>query len=276
MAKLHFITYAEGQCFKTGYPYQKTQELLHTSIESHTSYEVIHHRYNFEKIKKKEWFKEIEHFPNIPLLEGQEDWYTRGGYWCAWKTYLTAEIYKLLNDGDILFFCDSSRHFREPFTTNLDNVLNSAIKEGSILGGCANNITHNSASTYNNPGPWKIGWPESQKYKHLFNQPHLLVTWYMLRKDKVMDKLLEEWIELFHIEYNGHPIFAYSHVPEQGLWNILANKHNQYVYLNKELTHHQAKRHNEIFEHANRNYEEYFLSLHRFNTLIPFDDINFP
>ena len=72
MGKLHFITYANGKNRNTGLSYVDTQRKLVGSIENVTSKEVVFHANNLDSLKQKDWYKHIEHFPELNPSDLQE------------------------------------------------------------------------------------------------------------------------------------------------------------------------------------------------------------
>lgn len=244
MGKLHLLTYAQGNALNDGYEYAKTQKLLTDSIQDFTKREVVFHTYNLDSIRTKNWFKYIKDFPSIP---DPHKW-SRGGYWCAWKAFLSLEVFGSMSDGDLLYYIDSSRWQREGIMDNIDKLLDYVEQNESIFGSIGNDNTHIEGDACSNIKLWKLIWPESEDMlPTLLNTQHILTTWYILRKDKITENILREWADLFKgVEIDGVPIFTLHQTPEQSLWNILVYREKGKVFhINREdYTHSLAKNFN--------------------------------
>lgn len=244
MSKIHLLTYAQGNALNDGYEYAKTQKLLTDSIQNFTKREVIFHTHNLDTIRVKDWFKHIKDFPSIP----DPHLWSRGGYWCSWKAFLTLEVFNQMSVGDVLYYIDSSRWQREGILDNIDKLIDYVVEKESIFGSIGNDNNQLTGDACSNTKLWELIWPESKTIlPTLLNTQHILTTWYILRKDSITQKILNEWVNLFiGNNIDGVPIFTLHQTPEQSLWNILVYREKGKVFsINREdYTHSLAKNFN--------------------------------
>lgn len=107
---IHLVLYSNNE------PYDTTKILTIESIYKYTTKHVIIHDYNLEKIKQKVWFQHIKDLPSI-YTEGRRD-----GFYNSWKAFITKDVYDEMKEGDILYYVDSSQHFRIGFEENIDKL----------------------------------------------------------------------------------------------------------------------------------------------------------
>jgi len=248
MGKLHFITYAEGKG-RDGYEFSNTQKLMIDSIQSKTNKEVVFHTHNLESISKKEWFKYIK---DLPLIN-RPSYIRRDGYYCAYKIFLTKEVYDLMDDDDILYYNDSSQYFRIGFTENIDRLLKYVEYNGHVCGSVGNTRKNSSPGCCDNPYIWKMIWPDSiEIFENILNKPHILAAWYLFTKNKKSEDFINEWINsATNLKLNDLPIITYHHTVDQSLLNIIAYKHGYKTFKNN-VTHEENKNHNEIHQKLNQ------------------------
>lgn len=98
---IHLILYSHKE------PFDTTKRLTIKSINKYSKKKVIIHDYNLEKIKQKEWFQHIKDLPFIQK-SGKRD-----GYYNSWKAFITKDVYDEMEDGDILYYVDSSQYFKK-------------------------------------------------------------------------------------------------------------------------------------------------------------------
>lgn len=258
MQKLHFITFATGNSRVTKKPYSLTQELMINSIQNFTKREVIFHTYDLDKFKSKDWFSEIQFLETYSNLE-----WKREGYFCAYKALLPWDVFKEMEEGDLLYYADSSAYYIEPFTENIDNFLDIVDSIGHIMGSAGTNTKHNSFNCCDRKEVWDYIWPDHPS--DIFKKPHLLASWFALKKNTTSEKFLNEWSSLvFNGTYDGRPLITFQHTVDQCLFNILVYRDKLKTFFNGKI-HDYNKNHNNVHRFLNekiKNGEEidqYFL-----------------
>lgn len=248
MGKLHFVTYANGVNRVTGNSYVATQKLLNDSISKFTSREVILHKHGIDSIKQKEWFKHIEHFPTLRASD-----YGRDGYYCSYKILLIKEVYDMMEDGDIVYYADSSGYYPEPFNQNIDRLLKYVEYNGHVCGAVGNTVKHNDFYCCDNPVVWKELWPESAEiFDSLVVKPHALSSWLLFAKNKKSEQIINEWVDAtINKTYNGLPLCSFHHTIDQSLMNILIYKHGDYKVFVNDVVHEINKNNNEVHKRLN-------------------------
>jgi hypothetical protein len=249
MGTIHHITFATGTSRVTGDPYSITQKLLVDSIQSQTKRRVISHEHNMESMKEQSWFHKIEHFPRVEM--GGKDW-ARDGYFCAYKALFANDLLDKIDEGDYIYYTDSSAYFREPFTENLDRFFDYVDYNGHICGSHGNDFSHSHMECLDNTDVWKLIWSESEKYlPNLLNQKHMLASWYCFKNTEINRKFIREWSHLItDVNINGRPIITMHHTVDQSLFNILVYKYGFRTFYND--THHDHnKNHNNVHRFIN-------------------------
>jgi len=246
MANIHHITYATGNNRITGLRYSDTQKLLVDSIQSHTRRNVIHHTFDLEKIKKQSWYYKVAEYPT----RFPERW-GRDGLYCAYKVFPAAELIESIDDGDFIYYTDSSGYYREPFQQNIDRLFDYVEYNGHACGSSGNDFKNNSFGCCDNRNVWNRIWPESwDKYDWLMNRYHILASWYCFQKNPESVKFLREWAYYFTDEIDGIPLCTFHHTVDQSIFNILVYKYGMKVFFNN--THHDYnKNHNNVHRQLN-------------------------
>jgi hypothetical protein len=259
MSKVHHITFATGNSRVTGLPYSITQKLLIDSIGTKTKRKVISHEYDLESFKKINSFNKISNFPNINI-----EW-KRDGYFCAYKALLAKEILEKVDEGDLIYYTDSSAYFKEPFTEDLDLFFDFVDWNGNICGSHGNDFTHNSFDCFTNTDVWNYIWPDSSKYlPNLLDQKHILASWYCLKNTEINRKFINEYSDLITDGYiKNRPIVTMHHTVDQSIFNALVYKYKFNVFYND--THHDFnKNHNNVHRFINS------LNVKKIEELLPF------
>lgn len=250
MQKVHYITFATGRNRVTKLPYSDTQKMLVDSIQSQTKRKVVFHTHTLESLKQQSWFHKIEHFPNIDI--GGKDW-AREGYFCAYKALFANDLLDKIDEGDYIYYTDSSAYFREPFTENLDRFFDYVDYNGHICGSHGNDFSHNSFGCLKNQDVWQKVWYDSAKYlPQLLNHKHMLASWYCFKNTEINRKFIREWSHLItDVDIDGRPIVTMHHTVDQSLFNILVYKYGFRTFFNN--THHDHnKNHNNIHRFINK------------------------
>jgi hypothetical protein len=251
MSKIHHITFSTGVNRVTRRPYAETQKLLVESIQSQTKRQVVHHTHDLESMKQQPWFHKIEHFPSIQLEKNELGW-VRDGYFCAYKALFANALLDTIDEGDYIYYTDSSAYFREPFTENLDRFFDYVDYNGHVCGARGNDFAHCDFGCLTNEDVWRLVWPESRHYlPKLLNHKHLLASWYCFKNTEENRKFIREWAHLVTDVYIGNrPIVTLHHTVDQSLFNILVYKYGLRTFFNN-TNHDHNKNHNNVHRFIN-------------------------
>lgn len=247
---LHLVVYSNNEPFNT------TKRLNIESIKLYTSRNVVIHDYNLDSIKQKSWFTYIKGLPGI-YKDGRRD-----GYYNSWKAYITEEVYESMDENDILYYVDSSQHYRNGFTENIDKLCDICEKLSCIAGSVSSDTRNNSVECCDKLHIWKKMMPADLSYLDKF---HVLNSWFLFKKCKDNDLFIKEWS--YYTSYTDQeckdPLVTYHHTGDQSIFNILVNKHNMPVFFSKDTHHCENKDKNRVLSIINHslNVEDYFILL---------------
>lgn len=255
MNNLHLVTLANNQ------PYVNTQQLLVNSIKNYTSYNVVFHTHNIETIKDKDWFVYLKDLPNIHR-RGRRD-----GYYCAWKGFLVKDAYEQMQEGDVVYYIDSSKHFQNGIQQNFDKFLNLLNNKYKYFVGSISSDVPNSPDCCNDLRVWSQIYSDVETCKTFLPKPHLLCSNVAFAKDEQSEKIINEWVDACKKTLDGIPLVTYHHTVDQSLMNIIAYKHDLKVFYKKENHHHMNKDCNLIHKIINGtdDYDQYFINIRSHN-----------
>jgi hypothetical protein len=151
-----------------------------------------------------------------------------GGYW-LWKPYIVNETFKKINEGDYLFYMDSTYYFTEDFTPLYEEFM----KENDFL------VWQNKPNEGVNPMKRLCKMDVIQKYG--MEQPILNENaneyWagaFLLKKTPRMVQMIQEWLDMCCNEHDitdeqsqlpNHSEFL-DHRHDQSLLSIVLLKYN--------------------------------------------------
>lgn len=227
-------------------PYNTTKKLTIDSVNHFTKNKIIIHDYNLEIIKSTPWFYKIENLPYINK-KGKRD-----GYYNSWKAFITKEVYDKANEGDIIYYVDSSQYYRSGFTENIDKLCECAYKIGFIAGSVGNNVNNNSYSCCDNIDIWNIIIPNNNNNVYL-KKMHVLNSWFILKKHTDNDLFINEWVyfSCYKDDTLKDPLVTYHHTGDQSIFNILVYKHNLSVFYDETIDHDTNKNKNIVLKILN-------------------------
>lgn len=249
MKTIHFVTYANGNSRVTGFPFAYTQKILVDSIQAQTKRKVVLHTHNLETVKNQKWFNKIEHFPNIEM--GEKAW-ARDGYFNSFKALIIHDLLDKIDEGDYIYYTDSSAYAREPFMQNLDRFFDYVDYNGHICGSHGNDFMHRSFGCLSNQDVWKVIWPESEMYlPRILSHTHILNSWFCFKNTDKNRKFIKEWSYLTtNVVINEKPIITIHHTVDQSLFNVLVYKYGFGTFFNN-TKHDDNKNHNNIHKFIN-------------------------
>ena len=241
--KVHFITFAEGKHRSTGYEFANTQKLLVDSIQSHTNYEVVFHTHNLHSISLQPWFYKVKNYPST----FDSEWWKRDGYLCAYKVYLTKQVLDIAEEGDLVYYTDSSAYYQDPFNENLDRFFKYVEYNGHVCGAISTDCRHNSFGCCDNKEIWNIVYPNSSiDFEKMLNKMHIVASWFCFQKNESSKKFVDEWAKWFEYEYDGLPLARYHHTVDQSIFNMMVYKHGFKVFFDDKNYHEENKNHNAV------------------------------
>ena len=238
---IHFVTYANN------YPFINTQIILNDSINNFSKYNIIKHRYNIESLKHSEYFNDLAN-----LLNSKKSGY-RDGFYNAFKAIIINDVYNKMGDNDILYYVDSSQHFKTPFTENIDKLIEYCYSELNFIAGsfgkdCSNNRDNACDDKY----VWNTIAP-NLKYENIIHKPHILNSWFVIKKTKTNELFLREW--LYYTFYKNTPdnnaLVTYHHTVDQSIFNILVYKYNLLSFYYEPIKHNENKDRNLVLNIIN-------------------------
>jgi hypothetical protein len=246
---IHLVVYSNGE------PYDTTKRHIMKSIHQCTKKKVIIHDYNLKKIKKKPWFEYIKDLPSIDK-PGRRD-----GYYNSWKAFIIKEVYDSMKEDDILYYVDSSRHFKEGFTENIDKLCNITNDIKCVAGSIGNDLKNKDEDCCNNVMVWNKIIPKSNK-KYL-EYPHVLNTWFLFKKCKSNDDFINDWAYYScYTDKHTDPLVTYHHTGDQSIFSILVVKYNLPVFYHKDIKCNYNKNKNLVLSILNRSMKnDYFVTL---------------
>lgn len=242
----------------SGEPFDTTKRLTIETAHKYITKPLQIHSYNLQMIQQKEWFKYIKDLPNFHK-GGRRD-----GYYCAYKVFCTYEVYNSMKDDDILYYVDSSQHYRTGFTENMDKLCDIVSEKGFIAGSVGDDVRNNSFSCCDNIKVWNRIIPNNNNEKYL-NGRHILNSWFALKKTDKNTEFMNEWILwcMYRDNELPDPLITYHHTADQSIFNILVRKYNFPVFYSKNVRHDENKNKNTVLRILNNtnNHEEYFIYL---------------
>jgi hypothetical protein len=247
--KVHLITYANNL------PFSETQQMLNDSVEHFTSYNVIKHNYNLEIISKLDWF------PKVNELLKYQIRYSRDGYFNSWKPFIIKDVIDKTDEGDIIYYVDSSRYYISGFESNIDRLFDTINDLEFISGSFTNDVRNNSFNCCDIMEVWKNIIPNVND--NVLNYPHILNSWFGFKKNTFTTNFINEWIKYSFEEINNEPLIIKHHTVDQSIFNILCHKHSTYCFFEKTLNHNDNKNRNTVLSFINNNddFKKYFIKI---------------
>ena len=188
----------------------------------------------------------------------------RDGYYCAYKAFCPYEVYNSMNEDDVLYYVDSSQHFRAGFTENIDKLCDIVNEKGFIAGSVGDNVRNNSFGCCNNINVWNKIIQNNDNTKYL-NDRHVLASWFILKKNETNTDFMNEWVK-WCVYKDGNlpdPLITYHHTVDQSIFNILVRKYNLPVFYHKDVSHEDNKNKNRVLNVINNSTDtnQYFIHL---------------
>ena len=137
-----------------------------------------------------------------------------------------------MNDGDILYYVDSSQHYRNGFTDSVDKLCDIVLKNGIIAGSVGKDVNNNNYGCCNNIDIWNKIIPNNDNRDYL-NKMHILNSWFILVKNNINTNFLNDWNYWSIYKDNEliNPLVTYHHTADQSIFNILANSNNTFFTI---------------------------------------------
>jgi len=249
---VHLVLYSNHE------PFDTTKRLTIESILSCTQKNVIIHDYNLEKIKEKKWFKYIKDLHFI-YKAGRRD-----GYYNSWKAFIIKDVYDEMNDGDILYYVDSSQYFITGFNQPIDKLCDIVNEKLCIAGSIGDDMQNNTAGCCDDIMVWNKIITDRDNNQYL-SKRHVLNSWFLFKKCDSNNTFINEWVYFSSYTDNDmkYPLVTYHHTGDQSIFNILVIKHKMPVFYHKNIGHNDNKNKNIVLDIINnsRNNEEYFIYL---------------
>lgn len=169
-----------------------------------------------------------------------------------------------MEEGDILYYVDSSQYFITGFTENIDKLCDILNKKLCVAGSIGDNICNNSIECCNNIMVWNKIIPDKDNTEHL-SKRHVLNSWFLFKKCDSNNAFINDWgyFSSYTDKDAIYPLVTYHHTGDQSIFNILVIKHKLLVFYHKQICHDNNKDKNLILNIINNstNITEYFIYL---------------
>lgn len=241
--KVHVVNLANNE------PFMSSQQAIMNTIRSHTSWDVVFHDLNIDKIRDRPWFALLEKISRLPVYAGRRD-----GYYCAWKPFIIRDVYQTMGDNDILYYVDASRYLRTGFRANLDAFFAEVEKRGMIAGSVGDDVLNSSYDCLTNRNVWDT-MGMGRMFEEGQSKRHVLSAWMAFTKTPNTTQLLAEWTHWTATDdINGLPLVVQHHTAEQAILNILLLKypHMSKLFYHPKLRHDSNKDYNIVLEMLSR------------------------
>jgi len=250
MINIHLILYSNGQ------PFDETKRLIIESVDHYSTNNIIIHNYDLETIKQRPWFYFIKDLPSIKRSGG------RDGYYNSWKPFIVKDVYDSMNDQDLTYYVDCSRHYPIGFNQNIDKLCKITLEKGIIAGSAGHETLNNSNQCCDNLHVWNKIIPNNNNEMFL-NKMHILNSWFIMKKTEINTQFLNEWTYFTcyrNIELK-YPLITYHHTADQSIFNILVYKYKLPVFYHENIGHCKNKNKNLVLEIINNSDEtdKYFI-----------------
>jgi hypothetical protein len=249
--KIHLLTYSNNE------PFLSSQKKINETISLYTDKKIVFWEQNLLTIKNKPWFKYINDFSNFDISGGRRD-----GSHNAWKVFLSEEVLNQMDDGDILYYVDSSRYHTTGFTENVDKLLEFTRNNGHVAGSIGENVKNLSYNCCQDLKVWNY-IIDNVNCESFLNKPHVLNSWFLLCKNELNLSFVKEWSDFSKKYLNDIPLISYHHTADQSIFNILVYKYNLTVFFNPDLSHDMNKNFNLVNFTLNKTStaEKYFKTI---------------
>ena len=247
---VHLVVYSNGE------PYDTTKKLTIESVHKYTNKRVIIHEYSLDTIRTKEWFEALKNLPNIHK-HGRRD-----GYYNCWKAFITKDVFDdAMEEGDILYYVDSSRYFQTGFTENIDVLCDIASQKLCIAGSIGTNVRNDSYGCCDDVTVWNHIVSDGDKH---LSKPHVLNSWFLFKKCDSNREFIHDWVHYsVLLAADGAPLVTCHHTGDQSIFNILVIKHKKLVFHHPNVDHDTNKNKNVVLGIVNNtaSSNEYFCFL---------------
>lgn len=249
---LHLVMYSNGQ------PYTTTKHMTLDTISLHTSRNVIIHDYTLERIRSRPWFSLLETLPDIHR-SGQRD-----GYYNSWKAFIVKDVYDMMNEGDLLYYVDSSKYFISGFTENIDRLCEISDEIGGIFGSVGDNVRNDSFGCCDKLSLWNHILKSNDNSNNVTKR-HVLNSWFTIKKTSANTPFIEDWASLSVSPYDesNEPAVTSHHTGDQSIFNILVVKYGMPVFYSPDIRHDDNKNKNTVLQVLNNSadYSRYIIRL---------------
>ena len=241
--------------YSNGEPYTSSKKKLIETIYKFSNRKIKVHDYDLNKIMELSWYDKIKDLPGIKNGKGRRD-----GYYNCWKSFIVNEVYQNMNEGEILYYVDSSRYYRNGFTQNIDKLCDLVLEEGIIAGSVGNDIKNNTIKCCDNINIWNKIIPNNDNNKYL-NKMHILNSWFICVKNNINTNFLNDWNywSVYKDDEFKNSLVTYHHTVDQSIFNILVYKYKFKVFYHPNIGHNANKDRKKVLKVLNNDndYKKY-------------------
>ncbi|MDR1361073.1 MAG: hypothetical protein LBJ18_02060, partial [Rickettsiales bacterium] len=150
--------------------------------------------------------------------------HSRGfGYWC-WKPQAIKQVMDIMNDGDILLFCDIGCHLNEARRNEMLNLIERARNSSSGI------LAFSFSPDYTD-GHWSKGdlldYFGVRGRADITANPQLVGGVFFLRKNQLVVNMLNEWLKVFNDNFS---LSDDTPSVSKNLDGFVENRHDQSIF----------------------------------------------
>lgn len=208
--KVVLVMYARGM------PFEETARKLENSFRQLCKFPCDVKVFNLDQISTCPWFKHLEHCRDSMPMLGYRD-----GFYNAWKAYIVQEVMDELDDGDMVYYADASRHFLLGFSEDINTLIAlQAQREETLYAGSFNaRVLHSSGWMGDRIGLYEaLGIAD--EYDRYMTLPAIQNSSFLLRKSAVTTAFVEEWVR-----HSVYETISLHHTVDQAIFSALVYKH---------------------------------------------------
>lgn len=244
--KVALVLYARGE------PYVSTAQKLVASFRDLCRFDHEVHLFDHAAICHRPWFSYLQECLDGTVIHGR-----REGFYNAWKGHIVRDVFNSLNDGDMLYYVDSSRYYPIGFYEDLNTLfsIQAGTDENLFTGSFNRWLTHTSYDIGNKPQLYEL-MGMADRYAELMEQPALLNSSFLLKKGPKAQAFADEWADGCRYE-----LVSLHHSVDQSVFSALVYKHGMRAFDLNQLEvvqlidggHIWGKNHNTVHGIVNRD-----------------------
>ena len=213
--KVVLVMYARGM------PFEETARKLEDSFRQLCKFPCDVRVFNLDQISTRPWFRHLEHCRDSMPMLGYRD-----GFYNAWKAYIVKEVMDELEDGDMVYYADASRHFLLGFSEDINTLIAlQSQREETLYAGIFNARARHKDGWMGD----RIGLYEAlgiaDQYDRYLTLPAIQNSAFLLRKAPDTVAFVEEWVR-----HSVYDTISLHHTVDQSIFSALVYKHGFHAF----------------------------------------------